>query len=155
MNKSKINVGDSTLESPSVYDTASRKEIAFKQLQINTSLGRIPEQPYEGTLSNGSLSTAQEMRAYKEFVKALASDRKAPVSFKTWLNCHCWYAFILNPSGSNPNYVAARRESSSINIQATFEKDDSIDYNDFTLVVVSMERSEMVINGLRQVIKAV
>lgn len=134
----------------SVFDTTPPNVLTFSSLQLNTSYGRVPEDPYQPADSNGQLFSAQAMRAYKEFLKALKTEDKAPIPFKTWLNTMQWYAFVLNTNGQNPNYIASRPERSTIQVNANLVgQSGELDAN--SVVVIGMELNEMVITGMRNV----
>jgi hypothetical protein len=143
----------------SVYHTQNNQNVAFSFLQMNSSYGRIPEDPYEPCQSNTEINTAQSLRAYRQWLKSLKSEVNAPVPFRTWLECHNWYAFILNTSNGNPHYTASRRERSTVNIVAqlvagtTGEGPTTPEQNlqATSLVVIGMERNECLVTGLRNV----
>jgi hypothetical protein len=146
--------GTHLLKFNSVYNTTPRNQLQFRQLYINSSLGRIPEgEPYAPADSAVSVGCSGSGRAYREFAKAVKMSDKCPIPYKTWLNCAQWFAFILNNSGSNPNWVASRHERSNINIQADLVGSASL--ADHVLVVVGAEMYEMLVTGLQNVALAV
>lgn len=137
----------------SLFDTVPRQQLSFRNLYINSNRGRIPETPYESALDVNSAGSAQEMRAWHEFRKAMVRQDDCPISFAAWREVFNWYAFLINDNGENVNGQAIRKGKSNLHLVFDLVGSGTNNLSAYKLVVIDVQQQELVIQDFKQVTK--
>ena len=128
-----------------------RERIGFKNLYVNTNVGKIPADEYRPVYDDLSLDAQQSGRAYHEFKKASRNQLEV-IGYHAWVNNYNWYPFLINNDDWNPQYHTTPLDRTTINLVAQVVLQSGQNLADHKLVVIGMEHNIMSITNFSSVV---